>query len=291
MNIMTLANAYQRLGFKALGGEWCSWLTADGRERLWQGDPAVWAGQAPILFPTVGASAGGVVRIGAESYPHPKHGLVRHMQPSVVSHTDTELLLRWDDTSGTRAAYPFAFRFEVTYRLEGPVFVTEFRVVNTGTDPLPYQLGAHPAFALPLRAGDPLEAHFIEFPEPETAGIYGVTADGLLEATAKPYLRDERRIRLTADTFRPDALVFRELRSRSVEVGADGHGSRIRVRWAGFPHLGIWAKPGAAYVCIEPWQGCADTAGTTPDITRKTGIILLQSGADRVHRVEVEFLP
>src|ERR1700758_1895361 len=47
------------------------------RDLLWNGDPAVWAGRAPLLFPIVGALAGGNYRVGSKSYPLPRHGFAR----------------------------------------------------------------------------------------------------------------------------------------------------------------------------------------------------------------------
>ena len=47
-----------------------------------------------------------------------------------------------------------------------------------------------------------------------------------------------------------------------------------------FPYLGIWAKPGAPYVCLEPWQGLADYLDHNKNIEHKKGIILLPFGEE-----------
>ena len=44
------------------------------------------------------------------------------------------------------------------------------------------------------------------------------------------------------------------------------------------PMLGIWTKPGAAFVCIEPWHGIADPAGFAGDIRDKPGIVEIAPG-------------
>jgi len=45
------------------------------------------------------------------------------------------------------------------------------------------------------------------------------------------------------------------------------------------PMLGIWTKPGAAFICIEPWHGIADPAGFAGDIREKPGILEIAPGA------------
>ncbi len=44
------------------------------------------------------------------------------------------------------------------------------------------------------------------------------------------------------------------------------------------PHLGIWTKPGAGFICIEPWQGHADPEGFEGELAGKPGIVLVQPG-------------
>jgi galactose mutarotase-like enzyme len=49
-------------------------------------------------------------------------------------------------------------------------------------------------------------------------------------------------------------------------------GQRIVVNTGGAPHLGLWAKPGAHYVCIEPWWGVDDDAQTPLTLAEKPAI-------------------
>ena len=44
------------------------------------------------------------------------------------------------------------------------------------------------------------------------------------------------------------------------------------------PYLGIWAKPGAPYVCLEPWYGVNDGREVKADISEKRGIQRLAEG-------------
>ena len=75
--------------------------------------------------------------------------------------------------------------------------------------------------------------------------------------------------------FNNDALVFKTLKSRKASLVSKRSGKRIEVSFEGFPYLGIWAKPHADYVCIEPWLGIADPVDTDQELETKEGIISL----------------
>jgi galactose mutarotase-like enzyme len=199
---------------------------------------------------------------------------------SVRRHVGHEIVFELRSDAETLAQYPFEFAFRVGYSLDGSTITHTFEVENTGDRPLPFHLGGHPAFQL---FGD----SYIEFDEPETASIYGVSPTGLLTPDSKPYLNNESRIRITPSTFVPDALVFKSLKSKGVELGFEHSTRRIRVDFQDFPYLGIWAKPGAPYVCIEPWIGCADTVGCEVDFAQKEAVDWAQPGETRVIRFSV----
>ncbi len=278
---LTIHNHTLRASFSPIGAEWTSLIDRhDDRELLWQGDPSVWAGQAPILFPVIGVQSGDAIRVDGASYPHPKHGFFRKRVCSVRRHVDHEIVFELRSDAETLAQYPFEFAFRVGYSLDGSTLTHTFEVENTGDRPMPFHLGGHPAFQL---FGD----SYIDFDEPETASIYDVSPTGLLTADSKPYLNNESRIRITPSTFVPDALVFKSLKSKGVELGFEHSTRRIRVDFPDFPYLGIWAKPGAPYVCIEPWIGCADTVGREVDFAQKEAVAWAQPGETRVIRFSV----
>jgi galactose mutarotase-like enzyme len=52
----------------------------------------------------------------------------------------------------------------------------------------------------------------------------------------------------------------------------------VRVNFKSFPHLGIWTKENAPFICIEPWHGYSDLFNSSGDITEKEGIIMLEPG-------------
>ena len=75
--------------------------------------------------------------------------------------------------------------------------------------------------------------------------------------------------------FANDAIIIKDLNSRKVTIGSNKNLRRLSVEFPSFNYLGLWAKVGAPYVCIEPWLGCADTAGKPTAFKDKEGILSL----------------
>ena len=80
--------------------------------------------------------------------------------------------------------------------------------------------------------------------------------------------------------FVDDALIFDAPTSRSVRFGAPGEPG-IEVAWENLPELGVWTKPGAPYLCIEPWQGFSDPQDFAGEFRDKPGVIEVPPGGER----------
>ena len=79
------------------GAQLVSFMNGDGREKIWQADPAVWNQHAPVLFPVCGAPKDGKVIIDGVAYAMPKHGFTRVnpvFERSAYGPDFVELLLR-----------------------------------------------------------------------------------------------------------------------------------------------------------------------------------------------------
>src|ERR1700738_1355035 len=74
---IALSSAELNVEVNPLGAQLSVLRDASGHELLWNGDPAVWAGRAPLLFPIVGTLAGGSYRVGSKVYSLPRHGFAR----------------------------------------------------------------------------------------------------------------------------------------------------------------------------------------------------------------------
>jgi len=142
---------------------------------------------------------------------------------------------------------------------------------------MPASFGYHPGLRWPLPYGHERSAHFIEFATEEPAPIRCLDSAGLVTPEPHPTPVSNKRLVLDDSLFRNDALIFDQVRSRSVTYGAP-EGPRIRVSFPDAPYLGIWTKPGAPFICIEPWHGVADPAGFTVDFTAKPGVFKVAPG-------------
>lgn len=250
----------------------------DARDLLWNGDAAVWASRAPILFPIVGSLAGGTYRLGNRSFELSRHGFARGKMFEVVAITPSSATFRLSSDESTLAVYPFQFELEVSYVLASSTLSVTALVRNTGNVPMPASLGFHPGLRWPLPYGAAREAHYIEFESDEPGLVRRINAEGLLVPEGFPTPVVNRRLTLSDELFRDDVLILDRLHSRSVRYGP-AHGPQIEVRFPDAQYLGLWTKPGAPFICIEPWQGITDPAGFTGDFTRKPGVFMVTPGA------------
>jgi galactose mutarotase-like enzyme len=249
-----------------------------GRDLLWDGDPTVWNGRAPLLFPIVGTLAGGSYRLGAKSYALSRHGFARGSLFEIMESSSSAATFRLRASQSTLQVYPFRFELDVHFALTGATLSVSSSVRNVDTQTMPASFGYHPALRWPLPYGQPRAAHFIEFESDEPAPARRLNAAGLLTTKPEPTPIVQRRLPLTDALFKDDVLIFDHLRSHSVSYGA-GSGPRITLSFPDSPYLGIWTKPAAQFICIEPWHGIADPDGFVGDFTEKPGVFVLPAGA------------
>lgn len=268
-----------------LGAELSSLQDGSGRELMTDGDPAFWAGRAPLLFPIVGRLAGDRYRIGDAEYSLPQHGFARRRDFALIEQADDRAVFRLADDAATRAVYPFAFALDAAYTLAGATLRMAITVTNTGDVDMPASFGFHPAFAWPLPYGGDKAAHRIRF-ERDEPGALNAIAGGLIGPATRPSPVQGDTLWLDDALFAEDALVWQAPASRSLSYGtADGR--QLDFAFPDMPALAIWSKPGARFVCIEPWQGHADPVGFAGEIWDKPGMLRLAPGAARTFSMEV----
>ncbi len=271
------------------GAELVSLRDAEGRELMTDADPAFWTGHAPLLFPVVGKPAGETIRVDRRAYPMKQHGFARRRDFAPVAEAADRVTFRLVDDAETRAAYPFAFRLDATYALAGATLTIEVVVANPADTPLSASFGFHPAFAWPLPYGAPRAAHRIVFAADEPEPLRRLAADGTIAPGSRPSPLDGRTLALDDALFAQDALVWDAIRSRSVRYGAPGT-PQLDIAFDA-PMLGVWTKPGARFVCIEPWHGLADPEGYTGPFEDKPGVFTVAPGGEKRIVMTVSLLP
>jgi galactose mutarotase-like enzyme len=271
------------------GAQLSSLRTQDSSDLLWNGDPKVWAGRAPLLFPIVGVLAGGVYRLGSKTYPLSRHGFARDKIFTLqnLSPTSAEFSMRADES--TYSVYPFQFELDVRYEFSGATLALTTAIRNLGAADMPASFGYHPGFRWPLPFGQPRAAHFIEFETDEPAAVRRIDAAGLLTAVRHPTPIANRRLELTDALFQEDVLIFDQVKSRSVSYGSH-QGPRLRIGFSDASYLGVWTKPGARFVCIEPWHGITDPEGFSGDFMQKPGVRVLKGGEAFFAKMDITLL-
>ncbi|OLY94089.1 Galactose mutarotase [Cnuella takakiae] len=250
-------------------------------EYLWDARPEVWGKHSPVLFPIVGTLKENTFFYEGQAYQLSRHGFARdrEFEVSDQSANSIRFTLRNDET--TAAVFPFAFVFSLTYKLEGNRLAVSYQVSNPDTTkPLYFSVGAHPAFRLPLEPGLAYEDYRLVFNKAEHAGRWPITQDGLIDTTPQALLENTSELPLHKELFAKDALVLKHLQSDSVTLRTEKSERGLQFDFPGFPFLGLWAAPGADFLCIEPWCGIADSVTHNQQWTQKEGIIHLPAGAN-----------
>jgi galactose mutarotase-like enzyme len=126
-----------------------------------------------------------------------------------------------------------------------------------------------------LTPGHDKHEYVIVFAEDEPAPIRrGADDPILLYPEGQPTPVEGNVLRLRDELFEEQAIVFDRLNSRSVTYGAPGT-LCMRIDFPDSPHLGIWMRPGATYVCVEPWQGYPSNLNFDGPFAEKPGIALI----------------
>lgn len=157
-----------------------------------------------------------------------------------------------------------------------------FEVENQDDRPMPVSYGAHPAFN-----AKPIDGYVLRFEKEEDA-LSQAVVDGIRDKSERTFF-EGNMIRLSKSIFDHDALIFENLKSAYVDVMNPKGETEVRIHIKSFPYLGIWAKPGANYVCIEPWCGIADKESHNGQIFEKEGIMVLQPAQKMSHEMRMDF--
>lgn len=273
-----LVNGAVSASISAAGAELGSLRDGQGHEYMWQAGPE-WPRHSPVLFPIVGQLKDDTILIDGTARPMTKHGFARDRVFHWDERTATTCRLSLTEDEASLAVYPFAFRLEIAYALDGQGLSVRYVLTNTGERPMPASLGTHPAFAWPIAgSAAPKTGHRLVFETDEPGPVFRLD-DGLLDPTPLPSPINGQTLALDPHLFSNDALLLLEVRSRSVRFEAQD-GPALAVSWQGFSQLGVWSKPeGADFLCIEPWEGYASPVGFDGPFETKPGVFIVAPGA------------
>lgn len=260
-----------------------------GTEYLWQGDPTYWAGRAPVLFPICGRLTEGKYTWKGQTYEMTLHGFARHSTftaEKVSAEAVTFLLCANEET---KKVYPFDFAFRMTYTLTGSTVECRYDVANECEEDLPFAVGGHPGFNVPMEEGKTFEDYRLEFSCVKEARelVFSDTCYDTGKTRAFP-LEEGRILPLRHSLFGIDAVFLTEM-CHKVTLGTPGGTRSLTLTFKGFPHLGIWHKPRteAPYVCIEPWCSVPSPDGVIDDFATKKELTHLKKGETYTNTFEI----
>ena len=273
MALITISNGELKVTVSTKGAELQAITDKNGVERLWNGDPAFWTGRAPVLFPIAGGLKDDQYTFDGATYPMPKHGTVRKSMWQVEKvGEDFVTFIITDKAPG----FPFEYELRATYTLKGNAVEAAYSVTNRDSKRFAFSLGSHEAFATP----EGIENYEIVFDKAEKLNQYPLL--GNLIAREPVCLGDSVTVLpMKEEYFAVDAMVFADIASRKVTLQSKLHDRKVIVD---FPQCGVlmlWTKPGAPYLCIEPWCNAPDFVDQDPDFAAKKGIMILNPGEEK----------
>jgi len=216
--------------------------------------------------------------VDGQTYHMSRHGFARTSEFILLESDEAHAVYSLPNCEKTLQVYPYKFDFQVLYTLIDNALRVTYKLINHDKKTIYFSVGAHPAFRMPFNAGERYEDYYIEFETEEKLETHLLNSSGFFNGETHPVDAPNKKLYLTRDLFSADALVFKNIKSREVCIKSDKHDKAISVEFPHFNYLGIWAKGGADFVCIEPWLGCADTAGKHVDISQKEDIQQLKVG-------------
>lgn len=277
--MFTLENEKLKIGIAAKGAELKGvFHKRYNLEYMWDANPAFWAKTSPVLFPIIGQLKGNAYQYGGETYHLSRHGFAREKEFSATEQSNDSITFSLRSNNETLTVYPFAFIFSIIYKLQDDELTVQYQVQNNDSTDMYFSVGGHPAFKVPLVDGTAYTDYKLTFNHEETAGRWPISEDGTIEAEPEPLLDKTTVLPLTNELFKADAVVLKHLRSDEVTLGSDKTEHGLRFSFSGFPYLGLWAAPGADFVCIEPWCGIADSVNADGELSHKEGINSLSPG-------------
>lgn len=280
----------------SLGGELLS-FKLDGIEKIHQGEDVrdekgkvYWKRHAPVLFPIVGKLKRGQTLINGRTFEMPQHGFARDVEFEPVTKLDNFHSYVLKSNKYTMARYPYDFELYNTYRQEDNKLIVIYKVVNTGVTTMPFAIGGHPAFKIDpddLKRGN----YYLEFAEEEEKAHFLYLVDGLVGTDyAKNQLIEDKYLLLDEHTFDNDALIIKGIQHKKISLkNRRTRKCVLNMKYEGFPYLGIWSKPNAPFLCLEPWTSTADRVNSNNIFAKKPDMRTLQPKEEFEEKFTVEF--
>lgn len=285
-----LKNDQLTVALTSAGGSFTS-IAANGREYLWQGDPDVWSGQAPICFPICGGLRDNqAVTASGKKINLARHGFARKQEFEFAGGDDTTAAFVLKSTPELLEQYPYPFELTARYAVDGAKLTVSYEVTNTGDEDMPFFIGGHPGFTCPLDQGEQYSDYKLRFECDEAEKLCcAVPSTGLIDVENRvDNPMDGRDLPLTHELFDFAETIFDVLSSRVVELVKKDEEKGVRVSFPDMPYLIVWSKPEGDFVAIEPWGGLSTCSDEDDVFENKRGCLVAKPGETVVRSFTIE---
>lgn len=271
----TICNEKIKAVIDSFGAELHS-LKLGETEYLWQAEPTVWKRHAPVLFPFICNTDSKKYFYNGKEYSLSNHGFARDSEFELVSGTAdaAEFLLKSSDT--TKAIYPFDFELYIKYSVQGNKLTVTYTVRNTDNKDIYFFIGGHPAFRVPLEAGESFEDYYVEYEKEEKL---------VQEFNGKTtvILDNEKKVPLSHELFANDVFM-KDAPDSSWVALANKNGRKVKLNYDNNGCIAVWSSyfadkeltEKAEFVCLEPWSSVPVYCDKEEDITAMSHALKLE---------------
>ena len=252
-------------------------LLCDGVEYIWYSDPKYWNYCSPFLFPVVGTLKDKKTIFGETEYQIPQHGLIRYRDFKYLGVLDNKISFEFVSDAETYSSYPFKHQVNINYYLDDYKVKAEIIIKNLDEKDMPFNLGGHPAFNVPLYKNEKFTDYRVVFETEETFDSPKVMPNATLNFD-EPVLHFEnlKELNLKKELFDIDTIINTKVKSKSVML-LNKENKGLKFSYPKFKTLAIWTPfNDAPFVCLEPWIGYNDHHDTKGYFKDKDDVITLK---------------
>lgn len=264
-----------------------------GNDYLHNSDPKYWGRSAPLLWPNIGTIKGGFATIDGVAYPMKKHGFLRDTLCNVYTHEDSKIVFKVTANENTLKLYPYNFTILITYELVNQTIHSSLEFFNHSEKEMPFNLGLHPAFKVPLYEDEKFEDYKVIFDVPGTYEIPTVDLTNGLIDYSKRYrtFNNLQVLPLNYKDYEFDALVFENILSHQITLTNKDETHGVVFNFDDFPMLGIWTPNhiDSPFICLEPWIGCADGPESNQDFITKRDLVKVNPNESKIIKYCIKF--
>jgi len=273
-----IENEHLQVIISDTGAELMSIRSTVGTEYLWQGNAAYWSDRAPNIFPYVARLTNGCYTYQGKTYHLPIHGFAPTAKFTVTETKKTSVTFTLESNPDFYEMYPFSFRFDLRYYLEGCTLHVEMKVENLGEKAMYFGLGGHPGIRVPLEEGLAFEDYFLEFPECNLRRVE-FTPACFITGNEELFPLHNNRLPLSHDMFDDDAIVLKGVPGE-VTLRSEKGQRAVTLIAPDLPVYGFWHMPktDAPYICLEPWSSLPSRQDVVEDLQTQPDLISLEAG-------------